>query len=122
MGIRSRRFPRRRSGVSRKIGLQGLPGGTAARAHRRKRWLMCLVVTPSLANDNQKRHAGEAHRNPSPRIASDAGCSAGPVEWCSIMQQFKVLQSLWAVERRHPGEAGWALDPKLAVIRDAGRG
>jgi len=36
------------------------------------------------------------------------------------MQHFKVLQSLWAMERRHPDEAEWTLDQKLAMIRDAG--
>lgn len=36
------------------------------------------------------------------------------------MQQFKVLQSLWAMERRRPDGLEWTLDQKLAMIRDAG--
>jgi hypothetical protein len=36
------------------------------------------------------------------------------------MQQFKVYQSLWAMERRRPDGLEWTLDEKLAMIRDAG--
>jgi hypothetical protein len=36
------------------------------------------------------------------------------------MQQFRVYQSLWAMERRRPDGAEWTLEQKLAMIRDAG--
>jgi len=36
------------------------------------------------------------------------------------MQQFKVYQSMWAMERRRPDGLEWTLDEKLAMIRDAG--
>lgn len=35
-------------------------------------------------------------------------------------QQLKVLQSLWAMERRQPDGMEWELPTKLAMIRDAG--
>ncbi|MFL9911842.1 sugar phosphate isomerase/epimerase family protein [Paraburkholderia sp. RL17-337-BIB-A] len=36
------------------------------------------------------------------------------------MQQFKVYQSLWAMERRRPDGLEWPLDEQLRMIRDAG--
>ncbi len=36
------------------------------------------------------------------------------------MQQFRVYQSLWAMERRRPDGLEWSLDEKLEMIRDAG--
>ncbi len=35
-------------------------------------------------------------------------------------QQFRVYQSLWAMERRRPDGLEWSLDEKLSMIRDAG--
>jgi hypothetical protein len=37
-----------------------------------------------------------------------------------MAQRLLVLQSLWAMERRHPDGIEWPLDRKLAMIRDAG--
>lgn len=37
-----------------------------------------------------------------------------------MAQRLLVLQSLWAMERRHPDGVEWPLDRKLAMIRDAG--
>lgn len=37
-----------------------------------------------------------------------------------MAQQFRVLQSLWAMERRRPDGAEWPLDEQLGMIRDAG--
>jgi hypothetical protein len=37
-----------------------------------------------------------------------------------MAQQLKVLQSLWAMERRQPDGMEWDLPTKLAMIRDAG--
>jgi hypothetical protein len=37
-----------------------------------------------------------------------------------MAQQFRVLQSLWAMERRRPDGAEWPLDEQLRMIRDAG--
>ena len=36
------------------------------------------------------------------------------------MQKLKVLQSLWAMERRRPDNQEWTLEEKLTMIRDAG--
>ncbi len=36
------------------------------------------------------------------------------------MQQLRVYQSLWAMERRRPDGLEWTLEQKLAMIRDAG--
>jgi hypothetical protein len=36
------------------------------------------------------------------------------------VQQLRILQSLWAMERRVAGEAEWPLETQLAMIRDAG--
>ena len=36
------------------------------------------------------------------------------------MQQLRVYQSLWAMERRRPDGAEWSLDEKLEMIRGAG--
>ena len=36
------------------------------------------------------------------------------------MQQLKIYQSLWAMERRRPDGAEWSLDTKLTMIADAG--
>ena len=36
------------------------------------------------------------------------------------MQQLRVYQSLWAMERRRPDGHEWTLEQKLAMIRDAG--
>ncbi|SAK86935.1 hypothetical protein AWB79_06140 [Caballeronia hypogeia] len=36
------------------------------------------------------------------------------------MQQLKVYQSLWAMERRRPDGLEWPLDEQLRMIRDAG--
>ena len=36
------------------------------------------------------------------------------------MQKLLVLQSMWAMERRHTDGREWSLDEKLAMIRDAG--
>jgi hypothetical protein len=35
-------------------------------------------------------------------------------------QQLRILQSLWAMERRRADEAEWPLETQLAMIRDAG--
>ena len=35
-------------------------------------------------------------------------------------QQLRVLQSLWAMERRLPDVAEWPLQTQLTMIRDAG--
>lgn len=37
-----------------------------------------------------------------------------------MAQQFRVYQSMWAMERRRPDGLEWTLDEKLAMIRDAG--
>jgi sugar phosphate isomerase/epimerase len=37
-----------------------------------------------------------------------------------MAQQLRVLQSLWAMERRRADEAEWPLQTQLAMIRDAG--
>ncbi|MSP02104.1 MAG: sugar phosphate isomerase/epimerase [Acetobacteraceae bacterium] len=37
-----------------------------------------------------------------------------------MAQRLLVYQSLWAMERRHPGEAEWPLTRQLEMIRDAG--
>src|SRR5258708_36228349 len=37
-----------------------------------------------------------------------------------MAQQLRILQSLWAMERRRAGEAEWPLQTQLAMIRDAG--
>jgi hypothetical protein len=37
-----------------------------------------------------------------------------------MAQRLLVLQSLWAMERRHPDGVEWPLERKLAMIRDAG--
>ena len=37
-----------------------------------------------------------------------------------MAQKLLVYQSLWAMERRRPDGAEWALDQKLTMIRDAG--
>jgi hypothetical protein len=37
-----------------------------------------------------------------------------------MAQQLRVLQSLWAMERRRPDGAEWPLQTQLAMIRDAG--
>ena len=36
-----------------------------------------------------------------------------------MAQKLLVYQSLWAMERRRPDGEEWALDEKLAMIRDA---
>ena len=36
------------------------------------------------------------------------------------MQKLRVLQSMWAMERRHTDGKEWSLDEKLTMIRDAG--
>jgi hypothetical protein len=36
------------------------------------------------------------------------------------MAQFRILQSLWAMERRRADEAEWPLQTQLTMIRDAG--
>jgi hypothetical protein len=36
------------------------------------------------------------------------------------MQQLRVYQSMWAMERRRPDGLEWSLEQKLAMIRDAG--
>src|ERR1700730_2642550 len=38
----------------------------------------------------------------------------------SVAQQLRILQSLWAMERRLADEAEWPLATQLAMIRDAG--
>ncbi len=37
-----------------------------------------------------------------------------------MTQQLRILQSLWAMERRLAGEPEWPLQTQLAMIRDAG--
>jgi hypothetical protein len=37
-----------------------------------------------------------------------------------MAQQLRILQSLWAMERRRVDEAEWPLQTQLATIRDAG--
>ncbi|MEY9260905.1 hypothetical protein ABIF23_000300 [Bradyrhizobium elkanii] len=37
-----------------------------------------------------------------------------------MAQQLRVLQSLWAMERRLADEGEWPLHTQLAMIRDAG--
>ena len=37
-----------------------------------------------------------------------------------MAQQLRVLQSLWAMERRLTDEPEWPLQTQLAMIRDAG--
>ena len=37
-----------------------------------------------------------------------------------MAQQLRILQSLWAMERRLADEAEWPLQTQLAMIRDAG--
>ena len=37
-----------------------------------------------------------------------------------MAQQLRILQSLWAMERRRADEAEWSLQTQLAMIRDAG--
>ncbi len=37
-----------------------------------------------------------------------------------MAQQLRILQSLWAMERRRADEAEWPLHTQLAMIRDAG--
>ena len=37
-----------------------------------------------------------------------------------MAQQLRVLQSLWAMERRRANEPEWPLQTQLAMIRDAG--
>ena len=37
-----------------------------------------------------------------------------------MAQQLRILQSLWAMERRRADEAEWPLQTQLAMIRDAG--
>ena len=37
-----------------------------------------------------------------------------------MAQQLRILQSLWAMERRRPDGAEWPLDTQLRMIRDAG--
>jgi hypothetical protein len=37
-----------------------------------------------------------------------------------VAQQLRILQSLWAMERRLAHEAEWPLATQLAMIRDAG--
>jgi len=37
-----------------------------------------------------------------------------------MAQQFRILQSLWAMERRRADEAEWPLQTQLSMIRDAG--
>src|SRR5260370_20235786 len=37
-----------------------------------------------------------------------------------MAQQLRILQSLWAMERRQADEAEWPLQTQLAMIRDAG--
>src|SRR5204863_8135799 len=37
-----------------------------------------------------------------------------------MAQQLRILQSLWAMERRRAYEAEWPLQTQLAMIRDAG--
>src|SRR3981081_1662228 len=37
-----------------------------------------------------------------------------------MTQQLRILQSLWAMERRRADEAEWPLQTQLAMIRDAG--
>ncbi len=37
-----------------------------------------------------------------------------------MTQQIRILQSLWAMERRRPDGAEWSLDTQLRMIRDAG--
>ena len=37
-----------------------------------------------------------------------------------MAQQLRVLQSLWAMERRRAGRAGMAAATQFAMIRDAG--
>jgi hypothetical protein len=37
-----------------------------------------------------------------------------------MAQQLRILQSLWAMERRQADKAEWPLQTQLAMIRDAG--
>jgi hypothetical protein len=37
-----------------------------------------------------------------------------------MAQQFRILQSLWAMERRQADQPEWPLQTQLAMIRDAG--
>jgi hypothetical protein len=37
-----------------------------------------------------------------------------------VAQQLRILQSLWAMERRLANQAEWPLTTQLAMIRDAG--
>src|SRR5258705_11217516 len=37
-----------------------------------------------------------------------------------MAQQLRILQSLWAMERRRADKAEWPLQTQLAMIRDAG--
>jgi hypothetical protein len=37
-----------------------------------------------------------------------------------MAQQLRILQSLWAMERRLANQAEWPLRTQLAMIRDAG--
>jgi hypothetical protein len=37
-----------------------------------------------------------------------------------MAQQLRILQSLWAMERRRADQAEWPLQTQLAMIRDAG--
>ena len=37
-----------------------------------------------------------------------------------MAQQLRILQSLWAMERRRADAAEWPLQTQLAMIRDAG--
>jgi hypothetical protein len=37
-----------------------------------------------------------------------------------MAQQLRILQSLWAMERRRADEAEWPLETQLNMIRDAG--
>ena len=37
-----------------------------------------------------------------------------------MAQQLRILQSLWAMERRRADEAEWPLQTQLEMIRDAG--
>ncbi len=46
------------------------------------------------------------------------GGACGPRS--SVAQQLRILQSLWAMERRLAYEAEWPLQTQLAMIRDAG--
>ena len=98
----------RAGGMVGKLVAGGLLRGAALGAAPRSR---------SGRSGDLSRRTSRSTIPPDGAIAPDGRAAAGVKP---VAQQLRILQSLWAMERRRADEPEWPLQTQLAMIRDAG--